>query len=143
MATLTSRLNISGIVGTRRISFEHTYTMEDVYDAVLRASSNPFNFDYYAGQTDNVLYLQDTPNYVFLHNSSLQVPVVFKFGVGATNTPMVVCTPGAICITHGAVTLNTSSGTTSLGDVTNIAATGVTGLSNGKPATLLAFNAAT
>jgi hypothetical protein len=88
-------------------------------------------------------YRQDTPNYVFMHNSSAQNPVLFKFGVGATNTPMVVCPPGAICITHGSVVLNNSSGTTTFGDVTNIAAAGIAGFGSGKPSTLLAFNAAT
>ena len=54
MANLVSTLRIAGRIGNRSISFTHTYTMTDVYDAGLRNSSGgTFDTSYLGGNNVN------------------------------------------------------------------------------------------
>ncbi len=148
MANLVSTLRISGRIGNRSISFTHTYTMEDVYDAGLRNSSGgTFDTSYLGGNNVNAeeyLYLQDTPNYLLMANTNPQFPVVFNITSASAPIAEFALAPGAFCIlgaVGGMLNLTNATGSTTLLDVGNVYGSGMPGFPSGTPAVFMAFNA--
>jgi hypothetical protein len=71
MATLKSTLSIRGIVNGRSVNIEHTFTLEDVYDAGYHAREYGNQQSLIVGNStegDPVTFPQDTPQYVLAVN---------------------------------------------------------------------------
>lgn len=147
MADLVSTLRITGRIGNRSISFTHTYTMTDVYDAGLRNSSGAASSSSYLGGSNVVgeqyLYLQDTPNYLLMANINPQFPVVFNVTSSSAPIIEIICAAGSFCIlgaVSGMVNLTNATGSTTLLDVGNVFGNGLDGFPMGTPSIFMAFN---
>lgn len=148
MADLVSTLRITGRIGNRSISFTHTYTMTDVYDAGLRNSSGAASDASYLGgnnvNAEQYLYLQDTPNYLLMANISPQFPVVFNITSSSAPIAEMVLVPGSFAIlgaVSGMLNLTNATGSTTLLDVGNVFCSSVPGIPIGTSAVFMAFNA--
>ena len=147
MADLVSTLRITGRIGNRSISFTHTYTMEDVYDAGLRNSSGAASSASYLGgnnvNAEQYLYLQDTPNYMLMANINPQFPVVFNITSSSAAIAEIICAPGSFCIlgaVSGMLNLTNATGSTTLLDVGNVFGSSLQGFPMGTPSIFMAFN---
>lgn len=149
MADLTSTLRISGTINGRKIDFEHTYTIEDVYDAGTHIATQQ-NSDSSFGAEDAAAtgvwgYLQDTPNYMLFKNDSRQWWQTFGLN-NSTQYGAISIPPQGFAILHavtGAFNVTNASGETTLLDVEDIGtASGYApGSALGIPTIYLAFNA--
>ena len=73
MAELTSIISVSGTVGSKQISFSHTYTLESVVDAGGWYGANPNAGTAQTGQhgnADQLNFLPPTFSYAFISNES-------------------------------------------------------------------------
>lgn len=149
MADLTSTIKITGTINGRKIDFEHTYTITDVYDAGTHIATQLNNDASFAAEdaagTGVWGYLQDTPNYMLFKNDSRQWPQIFELGTNGQDCAISVPPQGfaLLAATTGCCNLTNAAGNTTLLDVEQIT-TGngyATGAGLGVPTIYLAFNA--
>jgi len=145
MATLKSTLSIRGIVNGRSVNIEHTFTLEDVYDAGYHARE--FGNQQYLitgnnAEGDAVTFTQDTPQYLLAVNRD-------TYGVDAlrlSGTTMVaidfLMPPNAImCIggTQGIAYAGTSATSISLASLDTLHLTPLSMLPAGSTSVLVAY----
>jgi hypothetical protein len=145
MATLKSTLSIRGIVNGRSVNIEHTFTLEDVYDAGYHAREFGNQQSLITGNTsggDPVTFTQDTPQYLLAVNRE-------TYGVDAlrlSGTTMVdidfLMPPNAImCIggTQGIAYAGTSATSISLASLDTLLLQPLSQLPPGRTSILVAY----
>lgn len=146
MADLTSTITITGTINGRKISFSHTYTMEDVYDAGTRLCGQALNESNVLANEANagtIGWLQDTPNFIALRNSNTQYWEKFILNTASPGIGLCLA-PGQTAILNGTTgvgNLSNGTGSTTLRDVTEITTTTYTGQAHANPSVFVAFNA--
>lgn len=82
MADLTSNIRITGTIDGRKIEFAHEYTLENIYDAGQRTWATFGWTGPYVGASPSTTppsYLQDTPTYLLIRNTSVNYPCLVEF----------------------------------------------------------------
>ena len=150
MADLTSNIRITGTIDGRKIEFAHEYTLENIYDAGQRTHGNWGYTGHYVGASPSTSappsYLQDTPTYVLLRNTSLQYPTEVEFnnitGMFFWLWPGQTVILNANSNSSGMANYTNASGETTMDDPGDIWFDNInTGNTSGSPYAMWAFNA--
>lgn len=149
MSTLTSTITVSGTIAGRKINFSHEYTIENVYDAGQRTYGNwGWSGPYVAEQLNSLppAYLQDTPTYLLLRNTSSLYPSEvtitgisgFVFWLWPNQTVII----NSNTASSGTGNYTNGSGATTLLDFEGVEFDNInTGNYGGSPYAMFAFNA--
>ncbi len=149
MADLTSNIRISGTIDGRKIEFSHEYTIEDIYDAGQRTYGNWGWTGPYVGVSPSTTppsYVQDTPTYLLLRNTSLLYPTEVEFdgiaGLLFWLWPGQTVILNANSTSSGMANYTNATGETTMDDPGDIIFDNInTGNTSGSPYAMWAFNA--
>ena len=147
MADLTSTITISGSVNGKRISFTHSYVMEDVYDVGVHdredagVTINTNN----TGGGEAVTFSQDTPNYMLACNRSAIGVSLCNITSSGGSTIFILAPNSLVCLTGTAGLTAPGSIITNitLQDPDSISADNYPPMVPGRMSIFVAFNAST
>jgi len=145
MATLKSTLSIRGIVNGRSVNIEHTFTLEDVYDAGYHAREFGNSQYLITGNTSGgnaVTFPQDTPQYVLAVNrDTYGVDALRLSGTGIVNIDFLMPPNAIMCIggTQGIAYAGTSATSITLGPLDTLELTPLSMLPSGSTSVLVAY----
>ena len=150
MADLTSNIRITGMIDGRKIEFAHEYTLENIYDAGQRTYGTwGWSVQYVApfpSTSAPPSYVQDTPTYLLLRNTSVNYPCRVNFdGINDLDFwlwPGQTVILNANSTSSGMANYTNASGETTMDDPGNIIFDNLnTGNYGGSPYAMWAFNA--
>ncbi len=149
MADLTSNIRITGTIDGRKIEFAHEYTLENIYDAGQRTWGTFGWTGPYVGASPSTTppsYLQDTPTYLLLRNTSLLYPTEVEFnnitGMFFWLWPGQTVILNANSNSSGMANYTNATGETTMDDPGDIIFDNInTGNASGSPYAMWAFNA--
>jgi len=145
MATLKSTLSIRGIVNGRSVNIEHTFTLEDVYDAGYHAREERTLQYLIMGNNAGgpaVTFPQDTPQYLLAVNrDTYGVDALRMAGTGVVEIDFLMPPNAIMCIggTQGIVYAGTSATSISLGSLDTLEITLLSMLPVGRTSVLVAY----